>query len=106
MADLSALKTIVGPKGWSDDPDTLAPHLVEPRGLYQGASPLLLRPETTEQVAAIVKACREAGVALVPQGGNTGLCGGAMPDGQVLVSLGRMNRVRAIDALDYTITVE
>jgi FAD/FMN-containing dehydrogenase len=109
MADLAALKAIVGPKGWSDDPNTLAPLLVEPRGLYKGASPLLLRPETTAQVAAIVRECRAAGIALVPQGGNTGLCGGASPnaDGsEILLSLSRMNKVRALDALDYTITVE
>ena len=109
MADLSALKAIVGPKGWSDDPGTLAPLLKEPRGLYLGASPLLLRPETTAQVAAIVAACHKAGIALVPQGGNTGLCGGATPDkggSQVLPSLGRMNKVRALDPMDYTITVE
>ncbi|MCA8927898.1 MAG: FAD-binding oxidoreductase [Alphaproteobacteria bacterium] len=109
MTDLAALKAIVGPKGWSDNPDTLAPLLVEPRGLYKGAAPLLLRPETTEQVAAIVRECRAAGVALVPQGGNTGLCGGASPDAsgeQVLLSLGRMNRIRALDPLDYTVTVE
>ena len=109
MTDLAALKAIVGPKGWSDDPGTLAPLLVEPRGLYKGTSPLLLRPETTEQVAAIVAECRAAGIPLVPQGGNTGLCGGASPDesgDQVILSLGRMNRIRALDALDYTITVE
>ncbi len=109
MADLAALKAIVGPKGWSDDPATIAPLLVEPRGLYKGAAPLVLRPETTEQVAAIVKACRDSGQPLVPQGGNTGLCGGASPnaDGsQILLSLGRMNKIRALDALDYTITVE
>jgi FAD/FMN-containing dehydrogenase len=109
MADLSALKSIVGPKGWSEDPAMLTPLLIEPRGLFRGATPLLLRPETTAQVAAIVAECRRAGIALVPQGGNTGLCGGATPDpsgSQVLISLGRMNRVRAIDPLDYTITVE
>ena len=109
MADLSALKAIVGPKGWSDDPSTLSPLLAEPRGLYKGATPMVLRPTTTEQVAAIVSECRKAGIPLVPQGGNTGLCGGATPDKggeQVLISLSRMNKVRAIDPLDYTITVE
>ena len=109
MADLSALKAIVGPKGWSEDSDTLSPLLVEPRGLYKGATPLVLRPETTEQVAAIVAECRESGIPLVPQGGNTGLCGGATPNAggdQVLLSLGRMSKIRAIDPLDYTITVE
>ena len=109
MADLSVLKEIVGPNGWSDDPNTLGPLLAEPRGLYVGASPIVLRPETTEQVAAIVSECRKAGIPLVPQGGNTGLCGGATPDtggDQVLLSLARMNKIRAIDPLDYTITVE
>ena len=77
MADLSALKDIVGPNGWSDDPGTLNPLLAEPRGLYKGAAPLVLRPTTTAQVAAIVTECRKAGIPLVPQGGNTGLCGGA-----------------------------
>lgn len=109
MADLSALKAIVGPKGWSDDPSTLSPLLAEPRDLYKGATPLVLRPTTTEQVAAIVSECHKASIPLVPQGGNTGLCGGATPDKggeQVLISLARMNKVRAIDPLDYTITVE
>lgn len=109
MADLSALKDIVGPNGWSDDPGTLSPLLAEPRGLYKGATPLVLRPTTTAQVAAIVTECRKAGIPLVPQGGNTGLCGGATPDTsgeQVLISLARMNKIRAIDPLDYTITVE
>ncbi len=109
MADLTALKSIVGPNGWSDDPGTLSPLLAEPRGLYVGATPLVLRPETTAQVAAIVSECRKSGIPLVPQGGNTGLCGGATPDtggSQVLLSLARMNKVRAIDSLDYTITVE
>lgn len=109
MADLSALKAIVGPKGWSDDPAMLKPLLVELRGLYVGTSPLVLRPTTTEQVAAIVTECRKAGIPLVPQGGNTGLCGGATPDEsgeQVLLSLARMNKIRAIDPLDYTITVD
>ena len=103
------LRELLGERGLCADPDELAPLLVEPRGLYRGSTPFVARPATTEQAAAVVRLCREAGVAVVPQGGNTGLCGGAMPaeDGsQLLVSLGRMNRIRELDALNYTMTVE
>jgi len=101
------IHAIVGDAGLIEDPDTIAPLLVEPRGLFQGAAALVVRPASTAEVAAVVKACAEAGVAIVPQGGNTGLCGGANPAaGQVLLSLARMNRIRELDPLDYTITLE
>ena len=69
----------------------------------------MVRPADTAQVAAVVRACADAGVAVVPQGGNTGLCGGSVPDAsgrQVVLSLARMNRVREVDARDASITVE
>ncbi|MEQ9123623.1 MAG: FAD-binding oxidoreductase, partial [Alphaproteobacteria bacterium] len=101
------IHAIVGDAGLIDDPDAIAPLLVEPRGLYHGAAAFVVRPASTAEVAGVVKACAEAGVAIVPQGGNTGLCGGANPAaGQVLLSLARMNRIREIDPLDYTITLE
>jgi D-lactate dehydrogenase (cytochrome) len=106
---LERLKRIVGPSGWSDDPEVLGPHLVEWRNRYRGATPLLLRPASTAEVAAIVRACAAAEVAIVPQGGNTGLVGGQIPRagaGEVLVSLGRMRAVRAVDPVDNTMTVE
>src|SRR5437868_3376341 len=93
------LKQIVGPGGWTDDPDELAPHLVEWRNRYQGATPLLLRPATAAEVAAVVRVCAEAEVALVPQGGNTGLVGGQIPRPEghdLLLSLGRMRRIRTV----------
>lgn len=103
----SDLRAIVGPGGMVEDADAVAPMLVEPRGLFQGAADIVVKPASTEEVAAVVKACRAAGVAIVPQGGNTGLCGGATAAaGQVLLSLARMNRIREIDPLDYTITLE
>jgi FAD/FMN-containing dehydrogenase len=79
------------------------------RGRYHGAALCVVRPATTAAVAAVVRACAEAGVAMVPQGGNTSLCGAATPacDGRsVVISLSRMNRVRAIDPANNTITVE
>lgn len=82
---------------------------MEWRDLYRGSTPLLLKPANTEEVAAIVRLARETGTKLVPQGGNTGLVGGGIPfDGgdEIIVSLQRMNRVRAIDPLNDTITVE
>lgn len=100
------LLAVVGPAGLMDGADEIAPMLVEPRGLYRGSALLVVKPASTGEVAGVVKVCAEMGVPITPQGGNTGLCGGATPDGQVLLSLSRMNRIRDIDTLDFTITVE
>ncbi len=106
-AALDRIKQIVGDKGWSTDSDTVAPYLADQRGLFQGDCAMLIRPDCTETVAEVVKICAAADIAIVPQGGNTGLVGAGIPDSTaVLVSLGRMNKVRDIDPLDYTITVE
>ncbi|MFN4087933.1 MAG: FAD-binding oxidoreductase [Alphaproteobacteria bacterium] len=106
---IAAIRDVVGPRGLVTDAAELAPHLVEMRGLYRGATPLLVRPESTEAVAQVVRLCAEAGVPIVPQGGNTSLCGGSIPFEQgreIILSLSRMNRIRDVDTLDYTITVE
>ncbi|MCC7046718.1 MAG: FAD-binding oxidoreductase [Alphaproteobacteria bacterium] len=100
------LRAIVGAKGWSEDPEILAPQLKDWTGYYTGTTPLMVMPATTAEVAAVVRACAEAGVGIVPQSGNTGLVGAQLPHGQVLLSLKRMNKVRGIDALDYTMTAE
>ena len=103
------IKRIVGPKGWSDDASVLAPHLADWRGLFAGKARMLVTPASTEEVAAIVSVCAEAGVPIVPQGGNTSLCGGSTPGDsgdEIILSLARMNRVRAVDADNYTMTVE
>ncbi len=106
---LRALKDAVGEKGWSDDPRDMAPHLVDQRGLYHGTTPLLLRPANREEVAACVHLCAEARVPIVPQGGNTGLVGGAVPfehGGEILLCLSRMNRIREVDRVNHSMTVE
>ena len=108
-ATLERLKQIVGPSGFVTDADELAPHLTEWRNLYRGRTPLLLKPASTAEVAAIVAVCAAAEVGIVPQGGNTGLVGGQIPHadgGEVLVNLGRMTRVRAVDPIDNAMTVE
>src|SRR6185437_11027897 len=102
---LERIKARVGPKGWIADPAQMAPYLDEQRGLYHGAARLVVRPASTAEVADVVRLCAAVGIPIFPQGGNTGLCGGAVAssDGRgIILSLGRMNRVRAVDALDYT----
>ena len=106
---LDRLRAIVGPKGYIDDEAGKAAYLNDVRDLFHGASPLVLRPASTREVAAIVTLCNEARVGVVPQGGNTGLVGGSVPAGsgsEVVISLSRMNKVRHVDATNYTLTVE
>ena len=90
-------------------PSDIAPYLVELRGLYQGESPLVLRPANTEQVAAILRLAHETGTAIVPQGGNTGLVGGQTPrpgKGEVVLSLSRLNKIRSLDTVGQTMIAE
>lgn len=106
---IEQLKKIVGEKGWLSDAEDLAPYLQEWRGSWHGATPVMLMPETTEQVSRILAECNVSGTAVVPQGGNTGLCGGAIPDTsgtQVLLSMRRMNRIRSISAENYSMVAE
>ncbi|HSC60063.1 MAG TPA: FAD-binding oxidoreductase [Rhizomicrobium sp.] len=96
---IARLKDILGPKGWTDDPSEIAPHLKEWRGKYRGVSSLLLKPDTTEQVSKILALCNETRTPIVPQGGNTGLVGGQIPfHNEIILSLSRMNRIRDVDA--------
>jgi FAD/FMN-containing dehydrogenase len=108
-ATLERIKAVVGPRGWIAEPDALEPYLVEARRLYRGTTRMVVRPASTEEVAAVLRICAEARLPIVPQGGNTGLVGGGVPpeDGEnVVVALGRMNRIRAIDPVNFTMTVE
>jgi FAD/FMN-containing dehydrogenase len=85
------------------------PFVVDWRGRYRGSARAVVRPATTAEVASVVRACADASVPIVPQGGNTGLCGGATPaadGGAIVLSLARMRRVRALDDANATITVE
>ena len=98
---IDRLRERLGPKAVVTDPDDIAPWLVDWRGRYHGRSAAILAPATTNEVATIVGMANRAGVALVPQGGNTSMVGGATPpaDGSALIlSLRRMNRVRRMDA--------
>jgi D-lactate dehydrogenase (cytochrome) len=106
---LERIRTIVGPKGWSDDPAVLEPLLLDRRGLFVGKTALLVRPSSTQEVSDVVRVCAEHDIAVVPQGGNTGLVAGGVPHehgAEILLNLSRMNRVRIVDPADYTMTVE
>jgi len=108
-AALDRIKAALGEQGWTDAPEYMAPHLVEPRGLYQGKAALLARPASIEQVSAVIATCNEYNVPVVPQGGNTSLVGAAVPDDSgaaILLSVSRLNRIRDLDPSNDTITVE
>jgi FAD/FMN-containing dehydrogenase len=106
---LARLMEAAGPGGFSQDPAVIAPHLREWRDRFVGNTPLLLRPASTDAVARIVTICNQTHTAIVPQGGNTGLVGGQIPnaDGtEVLLSLARMNAMRNVDVTAGTMTAE
>ena len=106
---IAGIHAVVGDPGLLTDLSDTAPYAEDWRRLYRGRTPAVVRPSRTEDVARVVQLCAEAGVPIVPQGGNTSMVGGATPaaDGsQIVLSLARMNRLRAIDAVDRTLTVE
>jgi FAD/FMN-containing dehydrogenase len=106
---LAAIRTVVGDRGLLTDPSDTAAYTADWRRLYQGRTPAVVRPATTQETAAVVRLCSDAGVPIVPQGGNTSMVGGAVPaaDGSELVlSTARMSHVRAIDRVDLTMTIE
>ncbi|HET9161087.1 MAG TPA: FAD-binding oxidoreductase, partial [Caulobacteraceae bacterium] len=103
---IDRLKSLLGDGGWSQDPDRLAPKLVEWRERWSGSTPILMLPRTTEEVAAIVRLCAETGTPLMPQGGNTGLVGGQIPEGEVLLSTERLNRIRDVNRADDVMVAE
>lgn len=108
-ATLAELKSIAGPGSWLEAPEDIAPYLTDFRRLYHGATPLVLLPRSVDAVSRLMSVCHRETLAVVPQGGNTSYCGGATPDesgSQVVISLQRLNRVRQVDAANYSMIVE
>jgi FAD/FMN-containing dehydrogenase len=108
-ATLAELKATAGPGNYLDTPQDTEPYLADFRRLYLGSTPLVLRPRSVEEVSRILALCNRDEVAVVPHGGNTSYCGGATPDEsgtQIVVSLQRLNRVRRMDAANYSMIVE
>lgn len=106
---LEQLRRALGPAACIDAPADIEPYLTDFRGLYHGAAPLVVCPSSTQEVATALAICHEHRVGVVPHGGNTSYCGGATPGvrgDQIVLSLRRLNRVRAVDADNFSLTVE
>jgi D-lactate dehydrogenase (cytochrome) len=107
--DRQTLVDIVGPDGILTDAADIAPYLTDHRKLYQGRALAVLVPRSVEEISRLLRFCNENRIGVVPHGGNTGYCGGATPDesgNQVVVSMRRMNRIRGVDALNYSLVAE
>jgi len=100
------LTDIVGPAGLITDAEGLEPYLTEWRKRYRSQTELVVRPASTQETADVVKLCHDHGVTVTPQGGNTGLVGGAVAEGGIILSTTRMNAVRHVDPQTFTMTVE
>ncbi|MCA1392347.1 FAD-binding oxidoreductase [Bradyrhizobium sp. IC3123] len=104
---IEQFRKIVGDRHAITDPTDIEPYVAEERNLFHGRSPLVLRPGSTAEVSAICKLASAHNIALVPQGGNTGLVGGQTPhNGEVVVSLRRLDKIREVDTASNTMTVE
>lgn len=109
--DLSAdflddAKALLGDKGWRTDPESLDDVSTPWRGTYQGHTPFLAMPASTEEVSALVKLCLKHEVAITPQGGNTGLVDAGTPHGEITLSMRRMQQVRAVDPFNNSLIIE
>src|SRR6478736_1212571 len=106
-ATLARLIAVVGDKNAITDKDKQTPYLVEFRALWTGHTPVVLRPGSTREVSELLKIANETSTAIIPQGGNTGLVGGQIPhNGEIVLSLNRMDKIREVDPISNTITVE
>jgi FAD/FMN-containing dehydrogenase len=106
---LKRLATIVGDRYAIQSPRDMVPYLIEWREIWTGKTPMVLRPSSTEEVSRILAIANETRTTIVPQGGNTGLVGGQLPfetGNEIVLSLDRMNRIRKVDAANYSMTVE
>jgi FAD/FMN-containing dehydrogenase len=107
--DRQTLVDIVGPDGILTDGADIAPYLTDHRKLYRGRARAVILPRSVEQISRLLRFCNESRIGVVPHGGNTGYCGGATPDesgNQVVVSMRRMNRIRGVDPLNYSLVAE
>ena len=104
---IARFAAIVGDKFAITDPAQQAPYLVEMRNMFEGHTPVVLRPSSVTEVSAILKLANETATPIVPQGGNTGLVGGQIPlHNEIVLSLNRLDRIREVDPTSNTITCE
>ena len=108
-AALAKIRDLVGARGWIDSAEGMAPHLKEERGNFTGAAAAVVKPGSPEEVAAVLRLCHEAGLPVVPQGGNTSLVGASIPYEDftgIVLSTGRLNRIRELDPVNNTVTAD
>ncbi len=103
---ISRLTEALGPKGVSTDAHEIDPHISDWRGRWKGSTPVLVKPASTEEVSKAMTLCAEYGLPVNPQGGNSGMVNGSVPQGEVLISLKRMNKTRDVDTLNDSMTLE
>ena len=106
---MKALSEILGPDVILTDPAAIAPYLTDHRQLFHGRALAVVIPRTVEQISRVIRFCNEHRIGVVPHGGNTSYCGGATPDdsaSQIVLSLRRLNRIRNVDALNYSLIAE
>src|ERR1700693_5032075 len=106
---LDAIRAVVGDRGILTETSDTAPYSEDWRRLYRGRTSAVVRPGTTEELAAVVALCAEAGTPIVPQGGNTSMVGGAVPNengSELILSTVRLNRIRELDPAAMTLPVE
>ncbi len=106
---IEKIRQVVGPQGVLTAAADLEPYIVDWRGVYRGTAAAVVRPANTAEVAAVMKICADTGTPLVPQGGNTGLCGASVPNaggGEIVLTLARMNKIIEVDPLNNTLTAE
>ena len=106
---LATIRDLVGARGWIDSADGMAPHLREERSNFTGAAAAVVKPGSPEEVAAVLRLCHDAGLPVVPQGGNTSLVGASIPYEDftgIVLSTGRLNRIRELDPVNNTVTAD
>ena len=106
---IEKIRHVVGPQGILTAAADLEPYVVDWRGVYRGTAVAVVRPANTAEVAAVMKICADTGTPLVPQGGNTGMCGASVPNasgGEIVLALSRMNKIIEVDPLNNTLTAE
>ena len=106
---IEKIRQAVGPQSVLTAAADLEPYVVDWRGVYRGTAAAVVRPANTAEVAAVMKLCAETGTPLVPQGGNTGMCGASVPNaggGEIVMALSRMNKIIEVDPLNNTLTAE
>jgi len=108
-AALGRIRDLVGDKGWIDGADDMVPYLKEQRGNFVGVASAVVRPGSVDEVSGVLAICNEAGLPVVPQGGNTSLVGASIPFEEfagIVISTARLNRIRELDPVNNTITVD